>query len=65
MKLSSYAKKLGICYKTAWNHFKAGEIPGAYQLVSGTIIVPEDISQDLYDQWFSKSKVDQELRNDS
>lgn len=41
MKLSEYAKKLGIHYRTAWSHFKKGLIPGAYQLPSGTIIVPE------------------------
>jgi predicted site-specific integrase-resolvase len=41
MKLSDYAKSLGISYRTAWNHYKDGKIPGAYQLASGTIIVPE------------------------
>ena len=43
MKLSDYAKSLGIQYRTAWNHFKAGKIPGAYQLPTGTIIVPDPI----------------------
>jgi predicted site-specific integrase-resolvase len=41
MKLSDYAKSLGISYRAAWNHYKDGKIPGAYQLASGTIIVPE------------------------
>lgn len=41
MKLSTYAKKLGVGYKTAWNHFQKGLIPGAYQLPTGTIIVPD------------------------
>lgn len=41
MKLSVYAKKLGICYKTAWNYWKAGKLD-AYQLPTGTIIVRED-----------------------
>jgi len=41
MKLSTYAKKLGVTYRTAWNHFKANKIPGAYVLPSGTIIVPD------------------------
>ena len=41
MKLSDYAMKLGIQYRTAWNHFNAGKIPGAYQLPTGTIIVPD------------------------
>ena len=41
MKLSDYAKSLGVTYRTAWNWFKAGSIEGAYQLPSGTVIIPE------------------------
>lgn len=41
MKLSQYAKILGVCYKTAWRYHKDGHIPGSYQLPSGTIIVPD------------------------
>ena len=43
MKLSQYAKELGVCYKTAWNLFKQNKINGAYQLESGTVIVPNNI----------------------
>ena len=43
MKLSNYAKELGITYRTAWNLFKAGKISNAYKLNSGTIIVPNKI----------------------
>lgn len=43
MKLSDYAKKVGVTYRTAWNWFKAGTIDGAYQLPSGTVIVPNTI----------------------
>ncbi|MDE5084911.1 MAG: IS607 family transposase [Trichodesmium sp. St18_bin1] len=42
MKLSDYAKSLGVCYKTAWNMWKRGELD-AYQLPSGTIIVKNNI----------------------
>jgi len=42
MKLSDYSKKLGLTYKTVWRMFHAGNIPGAYQLPSGTIIVPNE-----------------------
>ena len=42
MKLSVYAKKIGVCYQTAWNLYSKNQIPGAYKLPSGTIIVPED-----------------------
>jgi predicted site-specific integrase-resolvase len=41
-KLSEYAKKHGICYRTAYDHFKRGLIPQAYQLPTGTIVIPED-----------------------
>jgi predicted site-specific integrase-resolvase len=43
MKLSDYAKKVGVTYRTAWNWFKAGTINGAYQLPTGTVIVPDTI----------------------
>ncbi|MFA5758779.1 MAG: IS607 family transposase [Clostridia bacterium] len=43
MKLSKYAKELGICYRTAWNMFHRNEIPGSYKLQSGTIIVPDNL----------------------
>lgn len=43
MKLSQYAKKIGITWRTAYTHFKDGSIQGAYQLPSGTIIVPDDV----------------------
>lgn len=42
MKLSNYAKKIGIGYRTAWNMYKAGKIPNAYFLPTGTIIVPDE-----------------------
>jgi predicted site-specific integrase-resolvase len=42
MKLSTYAKKLGITYKSAWKHYHKDLIPGAYQLPTGTIIVPDE-----------------------
>ncbi len=42
MKLSAWAKNKGVAYRTAWNHFCKGQIPGAYKLPSGTIIVPNE-----------------------
>ena len=38
MKLSDYAKKIGITYKTAYRWWKAGHL-NAYQTPTGTIIV--------------------------
>lgn len=40
MKLSAYAKQMGVTYKTAWQWWKAGQLD-AYQLPTGTIIVRE------------------------
>ncbi len=38
MKLSSYAKRIGISYNTAWRMWKQGQIPG-YQLPTSTVII--------------------------
>src|SRR5262245_4620688 len=38
MKLSAYARHLGISYQTAWRMWRRGELP-AHQLPSGTVIV--------------------------
>ncbi|HEV2460117.1 MAG TPA: recombinase family protein [Ktedonobacterales bacterium] len=38
MKLSDYAKQVGVTYKTAYHWWKAGQLD-AYQLPTGTIIV--------------------------
>ncbi len=42
MKLSKWAKKEGITYKTAWIWFKKGLIKGAYTSLSGSIFVKDD-----------------------
>ena len=44
MKLSVYAKELGISYRTAWEWFRTGKIKNAYKTESGTVIVPDDVS---------------------
>lgn len=44
MRLSDYARRNGIQYKTAWLHFHRGLIPGARQLPTGTIIIDEPTS---------------------
>jgi predicted site-specific integrase-resolvase len=43
MKLSEYAKKIGVTYRTSWNHYKAGMIPNAKKLPSGLIIVDDEV----------------------
>jgi predicted site-specific integrase-resolvase len=44
MKLSSYAKKLGIHNNTAYRLFKRGQIAG-YQLPTGTVIIEEPVEK--------------------
>lgn len=40
MKLSAWAKQIGITYNTAWRMYKAGKIPHkTEQLPTGTIII--------------------------
>lgn len=51
MKLTTYAKEIGISRQTANRWFHEGRIPGAYQIDTGTIIVPNDI--------FEKNKVNE------
>lgn len=38
-KLSQYAKDNGICYHTAYNHFKNGLLENTKQLETGTILI--------------------------
>jgi len=44
MKLSAYAKKIGVSYRTAWDWWKLGKL-NAYQLDTGTIIVEEPVQK--------------------
>ncbi len=50
MKLSQWAKKVGISYRRAWQLFKEGKIPNAYRLPTGTIIVEEKEQTDKIGQ---------------
>lgn len=43
MRLSQYAKQMGVSYRTAFRWWKAGKLD-AYQLDTGTIIVREPVS---------------------
>lgn len=41
MKVSTLAKKLGLCYMTAWEMWRRGQL-NAYQLPTGTIVVDDE-----------------------
>lgn len=47
MKLSEYAEKNSISYRTAWRHYKLGLIPNAKQLSSGTIVIEDEKTKTL------------------
>ena len=40
IKLSDYAKKFGIVYRTAWNRYKRGQFPDAIIDETGHICIP-------------------------
>lgn len=42
MKLSEWAKKMGISYRRAWQMFKDGKLSNAIQLPTGTIVILEE-----------------------
>ena len=44
MKLSTFARRAGICYKTAWRWWKCDKIKG-YQTETGTVMITEEISE--------------------
>jgi putative resolvase len=45
MRLSTYAKQMGVSYKTAFRWWKAGKLD-AYQLDTGTVIVREPVTSE-------------------
>ena len=47
MRLRQFAETIGISYSTALRMFRRAEIPGAYKLPSGTIVVPDSAIDDL------------------
>lgn len=51
IKLSEYAKRHGICYRTAYDHFKKHLIVGAYQLPTGTIVIPDSYQNPEKTEW--------------
>lgn len=58
MKLSDYAKYLGISYQTAWRQYKQGILPHrAYQLKSGTVIVDFDAEKENTVQGLSRAAI--------
>ena len=47
IRLTDFAKKMGVCYQTAWRWYKAGKLPNARTTPTGKVIVEEDEKKDL------------------
>lgn len=57
MKLKEWADKTGVAYLTAYRWFKSGKFPvPAYQTESGTIIVEDEMEQQMFNIDSSPSK---------
>lgn len=63
MKLSDYAKKNLVCYKTAWNRYKAGKIKNTYLDETGHIII--DNSSNLKNRAIVYARVSNNNRKES
>lgn len=48
MKLSTYAKKVGVTYTTAYRWYRAGKLK-AHQVESGTILVEEEAHEPMHE----------------
>jgi len=57
MKLSKWAKKNSLTYRTAWEHFRTGKIPSAYKLSTGTIVVPDHVADEKQDYVVTYARV--------
>ena len=44
VKLSDYAKKIGVSYRTAWRSWKSGKLQG-FQTTTGTVVVTETVEK--------------------
>lgn len=54
MKLSEYAKRNDICYRTAWNRFIKGNIPRAYKDKSGRIHIPQTDTREEFNVVYAR-----------
>lgn len=57
MKLSDYAKSKNISYRTAYNHFKKGMIPEAYQIDNRTIYIRDSYIERGDDIWINLTQI--------
>lgn len=56
MKLSDYAKEVGVSYRTAWRWYKEGKIQG-HQMPTGTVIVTEKLPSKAAEEKAEKTAI--------
>ena len=62
IKLKHWAKSMNISYQTAWGMFKAGKLPGAYQLPTRIIVLPDNIDELIKTQWGEKQNAEKIIK---
>lgn len=65
MKLAAWAKQQGVSYITAWRWFQAGKISGAFQMDTGTILVPDPVAGERADRVLVYARVSNRERKAS
>ena len=65
MRLKEYCKKMNITYRTGQNWFYNGDIPHAYKMPSGTIIVPEELTSNMDEYVVIYARVSSTLNKDN
>jgi len=65
MKLSQWAKKNSITYRTAWQMYKNKQIPNAYSLTTGTIVVPDSVSYESQEYIVTYARVSSSENKDN
>jgi predicted site-specific integrase-resolvase len=65
MKLKEWADKQSLSYRTAWEHFRTGKIPNAYKLSTGTIVVPNERTNNKQDHVITYARVSSSENKDN
>lgn len=64
-KLSEYARDHNVTYRTAYNHFKRGLISHAYQLPTGTVVIPDYVKHNISEYVVTYARVSSSENKDN
>lgn len=65
LKLSEYAKRHSITYRTAWNHFISGKLKNSFKDVFGNIFVKEEDDEKINNRCIIYARVSNNNRKES